>query len=300
MKSRTLYHSLLLLLLLCGACTDKSGEFDACGQVEATEVMVSAESNGRIVRLDLTEGDRLRKGMVVGVIDSVQTFLQKQELLRKKANARTKQVDIRRQLASQYERLNNLRVDYERYRILEAKDAGTRKQVEDLASQIAVAERGIAAQKQTYERNNAGIKEEMDLYDVQIAEKEDLLAKCRIVAPIDGVVLTKFAEAGEMATAGKSLFKMADMNQVYVRAYLTTPQLSEVKLGDSLRVTIDDGTKKQRSYTGKLIWIADEMEFTPKNIQTKDERADLVYAVKIALRNDGYLKLGMYAFVHFK
>ena len=300
MKSRTLYHSLLLLLLLCGACTDKSGEFDACGQVEATEVMVSAESNGRIVRLDLTEGDRLRKGMVVGVIDSVQTFLQKQELLRKKANARTKQVDIQRQLASQYERLNNLRVDYERYRILEAKDAGTRKQVEDLASQIAVAEREIAAQKQTYERNNAGIKEEMDLYDVQIAEKEDLLAKCRIVAPIDGVVLTKFAEAGEMATAGKSLFKMADMNQVYVRAYLTTPQLSEVKLGDSLRVTIDDGTKKQRSYTGKLIWIADEMEFTPKNIQTKDERADLVYAVKIALRNDGYLKLGMYAFVHFK
>lgn len=300
MKSRTLYHSLLLLLLLCGACTDKSGEFDACGQVEATEVMVSAESNGRIVRLDLTEGDRLRKGMVVGVIDSVLTFLQKQELLRKKANARTKQVDIRRQLASQYERLNNLRVDYERYRILEAKDAGTRKQVEDLASQIAVAEREIAAQKQTYERNNAGIKEEMDLYDVQIAEKEDLLAKCRIVAPIDGVVLTKFAEAGEMATAGKSLFKMADMNQVYVRAYLTTPQLSEVKLGDSLRVTIDDGTKKQRSYTGKLIWIADEMEFTPKNIQTKDERADLVYAVKIALRNDGYLKLGMYAFVHFK
>lgn len=300
MKSRTLYHSLLLLLLLCGACTDKSGEFDACGQVEATEVMVSAESNGRIVRLDLTEGDRLRKGMVVGVIDSVQTFLQKQELLRKKANARTKQVDIRRQLASQYERLNNLRVDYERYRILEAKDAGTRKQVEDLASQIAVAERGIAAQKQTYERNNAGIKEEMDLYDVQIAEKEDLLAKCCIVAPIDGVVQTKFAEAGEMATAGKSLFKMADMNQVYVRAYLTTPQLSEVKLGDSLRVTIDDGTKKQRSYTGKLIWIADEMEFTPKNIQTKDERADLVYAVKIALRNDGYLKLGMYAFVHFK
>lgn len=300
MKSRTLYHSLLLLLLLCGACTDKSGEFDACGQVEATEVMVSAESNGRIVRLDLTEGDRLRKGMVVGVIDSVQTFLQKQELLRKKANARTKQVDIRRQLASQYERLNNLRVDYERYRILEAKDAGTRKQVEDLASQIAVAEREIAAQKQTYERNNAGIKEEMDLYDVQIAEKEDLLAKCRIVAPIDGVVLTRFAEAGEMATAGKSLFKMADMNQVYVRAYLTTPQLSEVKLGDSLRVTIDDGTKKQRSYTGKLIWIADEMEFTPKNIQTKDERADLVYAVKIALRNDGYLKLGMYAFVHFK
>lgn len=300
MKSRTLYHSLLLLLLLCGACTDKSGEFDACGQVEATEVMVSAESNGRIVRLDLTEGDRLRKGMVVGVIDSVQTFLQKQELLRKKANARTKQVGIRRQLASQYERLNNLRVDYERYRILEAKDAGTRKQVEDLASQIAVAEREIAAQKQTYERNNAGIKEEMDLYDVQIAEKEDLLAKCRIVAPIDGVVLTKFAEAGEMATAGKSLFKMANMNQVYVRAYLTTPQLSEVKLGDSLRVTIDDGTKKQRSYTGKLIWIADEMEFTPKNIQTKDERADLVYAVKIALRNDGYLKLGMYAFVHFK
>lgn len=300
MKSRILYMIMMALPILWGSCSEKGRDFDACGQIEATEVMVSAESNGRILHLDVAEGDKLTAGKVLGAIDSVQVYLQKEELVRKKANAQTKLVDIARQQASQYAHLKNLKTDYERYKTLEARDAGTRKQVEDLASQIAVTEREIAAQKQTYERNNAGIREELALYDVQIAEKKDQLAKCRIVAPVSGTVLTKFAETGEMVTSGKSLFKMADMEQVYVRAYFTTPQLSEVKLGDHFRVTIEDGTDHPRSYEGTLVWISDEMEFTPKNIQTKDERADLVYAVKIALKNDGFLKLGMYAYVQFK
>lgn len=300
MKHSILYKMIMALPILCGGCADSGREFDACGQIEATEVMVSAESNGRIVRLDVTEGDKLTAGTVLGTIDSVQTYLQKEELIRKKANAQTKQVDIARQQASQYAHLKNLRTDYERYKALEARDAGTRKQVDDLEAQIAVAEREIAAQKQTYERNNAGIREELALYDVQIAGKNDQLAKCRIVAPISGTVLTKYAEQGEMVTSGKALFKMADMERVYVRAYFTTPQLSEVKLGDRLKVVIDDGTDHPRSYEGTLVWISDEMEFTPKNIQTKDERADLVYAVKIAVKNDGFLKLGMYAYVQFK
>ena len=248
----------------------------------------------------MTEGDKLTAGEVVGVIDSVQTYLQKEELVRKRSNTQTKWVDIDRQLASQYAQLNKLKSDRERYQALEAKDAATRKQVDDLVSQIAVTEREIAAQRQNYERNNAGIREELALYDVQIAEKDDQLSKCRIVAPIDGTVLTKFAEAGELVTSGKSLFKLADLKQVYVRAYLTTAQLAEVKLGDTVQVTIEDGTDKPRTYEGRLVWIADEAEFTPKNIQTKDERADLVYAAKIALDNDGYLKLGMYAYVRFQ
>ena len=300
MKKQIFYVATAAALLTLGNCTDRSREFDACGQIEATEVLVSAEANGRIIALQLTEGDKLTAGEVVGVIDSVQTYLQKEELVRKRSNTQTKWVDIDRQLASQYAQLNKLKSDRERYQALEAKDAATRKQVEDLVSQIAVTEREIAAQRQNYERNNTGIREELALYDVQIAEKDDQLSKCRIVAPIDGTVLTKFAEAGELVTSGKSLFKLADMNQVYVRAYLTTAQLAEVKLGDTVQVTIEDGTDKPRTYEGRLVWIADEAEFTPKNIQTKDERADLVYAAKIALDNDGYLKLGMYAYVRFQ
>lgn len=300
MKKQIFYVATAAALLALGSCTDRSREFDACGQIEATEVLVSAEANGRIIALQVTEGDKLTAGEVVGVIDSVQTYLQKEELVRKRSNTQTKWVDIDRQLASQYAQLNKLKSDRERYQALEAKDAATRKQVEDLVSQIAVTEREIAAQRQNYERNNAGIREELALYDVQIAEKDDQLSKCRIVAPIDGTVLTKFAEAGELVTSGKSLFKLADLKQVYVRAYLTTAQLAEVKLGDTVQVTIEDGTDNPRTYEGRLVWIADEAEFTPKNIQTKDERADLVYAAKIALDNDGYLKLGMYAYVRFQ
>lgn len=300
MKKQIFYVATAAALLALGSCTDRSREFDACGQIEATEVVVSAEANGRIIALQLTEGDKLTAGEVVGVIDSVQTYLQKEELVRKRSNTQTKWVDIDRQLASQYAQLNKLKSDRERYQALEAKDAATRKQVDDLVSQIAVTEREIAAQRQNYERNNAGIREELALYDVQIAEKDDQLSKCRIVAPIDGTVLTKFAEAGELVTSGKSLFKLADLKQVYVRAYLTTAQLAEVKLGDTVQVTIEDGTDNPRTYEGRLVWIADEAEFTPKNIQTKDERADLVYAAKIALDNDGYLKLGMYAYVRFQ
>lgn len=300
MKKQIFYVATAAALLALGSCTDRSREFDACGQIEATEVLVSAEANGRIIALQVTEGDKLTAGEVVGVIDSVQTYLQKEELVRKRSNTQTKWVDIDRQLASQYTQLNKLKSDRERYQALEAKDAATRKQVDDLVSQIAVTEREIAAQRQNYERNNAGIREELALYDVQIAEKDDQLSKCRIVAPIDGTVLTKFAEAGELVTSGKSLFKLADLKQVYVRAYLTTAQLAEVKLGDTVQVTIEDGTDKPRTYEGRLVWIADEAEFTPKNIQTKDERADLVYAAKIALDNDGYLKLGMYAYVRFQ
>lgn len=263
MKKQIFYVATAAALLALGSCTDRSREFDACGQIEATEVLVSAEANGRIIALQVTEGDKLTAGEVVGVIDSVQTYLQKEELVRKRSNTQTKWVDIDRQLASQYAQLNKLKSDRERYQALEAKDAATRKQVDDLVSQIAVTEREIAAQRQNYERNNAGIREELALYDVQIAEKDDL-------------------------------------KQVYVRAYLTTAQLAEVKLGDTVQVTIEDGTDKPRTYEGRLVWIADEAEFTPKNIQTKDERADLVYAAKIALDNDGYLKLGMYAYVRFQ
>ncbi len=288
------------VLLTTVACHEREREFDACGQVDATEVVVSAENSGKIMWLNVDEGDRLEKDELVGYLDTVPTFLQKRELEERKEGAKTKVVDIERQLRAQYANLENLKTDYERYRTLLSKDAGTQKQVDDLAAQIKIAESDIAAQRQTYEKNNGNIRKEMDVYDVQVAQKADLLKKCYVTSPINGTVLTKYAEEGETVTSGKSLFKIANLDDVFVRAYFSTKQLSDIKLGDKVKVVAEDGTDNPRTYEGVIRWISDEAEFTPKNIQTKDEQADLVYATKVAVKNDGFLRIGMYAYVLLK
>lgn len=288
------------VLLTTVACHEREREFDACGQVDATEVVVSAENSGKIMWLNVDEGDRLEKGELVGYLDTVPTFLQKRELEERKEGAKTKVVDIERQLCAQYANLENLKTDYERYRTLLSKDAGTQKQVDDLAAQIKIAESDIAAQRQTYEKNNGNIRKEMDVYDVQVAQKADLLKKCYVTSPINGTVLTKYAEEGETVTSGKSLFKIANLDDVFVRAYFSTKQLSDIKLGDKVKVVAEDGTDNPRTYEGVICWISDEAEFTPKNIQTKDEQADLVYATKVAVKNDGFLRIGMYAYILLK
>lgn len=297
-------HSLnfliLILPLLFAGCSDGSDDFDACGQIEAVDVVVSAESNGKIISLDVPEGAVLAKGECVGVIDSVQIYLQKMELISRKQNAASRIVDIKKQLAPQKSRLENLMVDKERYVNLLAKDAGTQKQVDDIEFQIAVSKGEIDAQTQTYQNNNSGVESELAMYDVQIAQKEDMLRKCRIVSPVAGTVLTRYVEEGETVTSGKPIFMIADMNDVYVRAYFSTSQLADIKLGSKVKVYPDDGSNKLKEYEGTVTWISEQAEFTPKNIQTRDDRADLVYAVKISIANDGYLKLGMYAYVKTK
>lgn len=297
-------HSLnfliLILPLLFAGCSDGSDDFDACGQIEAVDVVVSAESNGKIISLDVPEGAVLAKGECVGVIDSVQIYLQKMELISRKQNAVSRIVDIKKQLAPQKSRLENLMVDKERYVNLLAKDAGTQKQVDDIEFQIAVSKGEIDAQTQTYQNNNSGVESELAMYDVQIAQKEDMLRKCRIVSPVAGTVLTRYVEEGETVTSGKPIFRIADMNDVYVRAYFSTSQLADLKIGSKVKVYPDDGSNKLKEYEGTVTWISEQAEFTPKNIQTRDDRADLVYAVKISIANDGYLKLGMYAYVKTK
>ncbi|MBO8447461.1 MAG: efflux RND transporter periplasmic adaptor subunit [Bacteroidetes bacterium] len=297
-------HSLnfliLILPLLFAGCSDGSDDFDACGQIEAVDVVVSAESNGKIISLDVPEGAVLAKGECVGVIDSVQIYLQKMELISRKQNAASRIVDIKKQLAPQKSRLENLMVDKERYVNLLAKDAGTQKQVDDIEFQIAVSKGEIDAQTQTYQNNNSGVESELAMYDVQIAQKEDMLRKCRIVSPVAGTVLTRYVEEGETVTSGKPIFRIADMNDVYVRAYFSTSQLADLKIGSKVKVYPDDGSNKLKEYEGTVTWISEQAEFTPKNIQTRDDRADLVYAVKISIANDGYLKLGMYAYVKTK
>ena len=272
-------------------------DYDACGQINATEVIVSAESSGRLISFAVTEGDRLKAGECAGQIDSVQTWLQKEELLSRKQSAEVKTVDVECQTRAQYARLENLKNELKRSRDLLEKDAGTQKQVDDLESEISVLEGQIAAAEQNYRQNNESVRAEMATLDVQIAQTEDKLRKCRIIAPVSGTVLEKYAEEGESVTSGRQLFKIADMDNLYVKAYFSSARLADLHVGDTVKVIPDDGTAKPAEYEGRVTWISDEAEFTPKNIQTRDETADLVYAVKVAVRNDGGLRLGMYAYV---
>lgn len=272
-------------------------DFDACGQIDAEQVTVSAEASGRILSLNVREGDVLNAGQMVGAEDSVQTALQIRELEQRRDGARSRLIDIDRQQAPQKDQLASLENDFRRYSSLLANNAATRKQVDDLRSQIDIQKSQMAAQKQTWERNNSSVRSEISTYEIQIAEKRDQLAKCRICSPVAGTVLTKYANEGESVTVGKPLFKLADLTETYVRAYFTTSQLSTLKLGDEMKVIPDDGRANPKEYTGRVIWISSQAEFTPKDIQTRDERAELVYAVKVAVPNDGSLRLGMYAYV---
>lgn len=272
-------------------------DFDACGQIDAEQVTVSAEASGRILSLNVREGDVLNAGQMVGAVDSVQIALQIRELEQRMDGARSRLIDIDRQQAPQKDQLASLENDSRRYSSLLANNAATQKQVDDLRSQIDILKSQMAAQKQTWERNNSSVRSEISTYEIQIAEKRDQLAKCRICSPVAGTVLTKYANEGESVTVGKPLFKLADLTETYVRAYFTTSQLSTLKLGDEMKVIPDDGSANPKEYTGRVIWISSQAEFTPKDIQTRDERAELVYAVKVAVPNDGSLRLGMYAYV---
>ncbi len=279
------------------SCGLRTPDFDACGQIDATEVTVSAESNGRIMSFALSEGDKISKGECRGYIDTVQISLQRDELIRRKESAKVKTVDIDCQTRAQYAKLENLRTELRRAADLLVKDAGTRKQVDDLNSEIEILESQISAAEQNYRQNNESIACEINTIDVQIAQTEDKLLKCRICSPVSGTVLTKYAEEGEMVTSGKPLFTVADMEHLYVKAYFSSAQLAGLHVGDKVRVIPDDGTPVPEEYAGTVTWISSEAEFTPKNIQTRDERADLVYAVKVAIDNGKDLRLGMYAYV---
>ena len=293
MKSGLVFAALALVAAGCG----KNIEYDACGQVDATQVTVSAENAGRVLSMAVEEGEVVTAGQLLGALDSVQTYLQIMELRERIAGSSSRLVDIKKQGQPNLSQLENLLSEYERYSKLLEGNATTRKQVDDLTDKIAVLKAQIAAQTQSWERGNASVRSEAQGYEIQLARLEDQLAKCRIVAPVSGTVLTRYAETGEFVTLGKPLFKVADLDQMYVRVYFSSAQLSGLKLNDTVTVIPDDGTASQKRIQGRVIWISEQSEFTPKNIQTRDERADLVYAVKVAVPNDGTLRLGMYAYV---
>lgn len=281
-----------LLSLLC-ACGKGSG-FDATGTFEATEVIVSAEVSGRIMQYAVDEGTALKAGQQVGYIDTTQLYLQKMQLTANARSVRSRAQDVSKQIASTREEIAKAQFEKHRNEKLLASNASTQKQIDDLDSQIAVLEKKLTAQISTLQNSNTSITEESSALEIQVAAIEDMIRKSILSSPIDGTVLANYAQAGELAAPGKALFKVADTDNMYLRAYITSSQLADVKIGQQVKVFSDYGDDIRKEYPGTVKWIADKAEFTPKTIQTKDERADLVYAVKIAVPNDGYIKIGMY------
>jgi HlyD family secretion protein len=270
------------------------------GTFEATEVTISSEISGKIHALAIQEGQLLQAGVPVGTIDTVPLALERELLKRKREVLKSRQADIPKQVAAIHAQIAAAQGERRRFDNLVQMNAANRKQVDDLDAQIAVLERQLIAQTATLEEHNRGVAAELAALEIEIARVDDRLARCRIVSPIHGTVLAKYAEAGEVTLAGKALFKVGDTDNMFLRAYVTSSQLSRVQLGESVKLFTELDDDDRRAYTGRVVWISDKAEFTPKSVQTRDERANQVYAIKIATRNDGWLKIGMYGEIQFE
>lgn len=280
--------------LLLAGCGD-SRQFDATGTFEsANEITVSAEATGKIEWLDLQEGDSLSAGKEIGVIDTMQLYLSKQQLKKNMKSIRYNRPDIGKQIAATKEQIRKQEYEKQRIENLLKGGAATQKQLDDINSAISVLEKQLDAQLSTLNNTTGNIDGQSSAIATQIAQIDDRIAKSIIKSPVSGVVIAKYMDAGEYAMPGKPLFKVADMSNMYLRAYFTSEQLAEIKTGQKVKIYADFGDDKRKEYNGIVIWIASENEFTPKNIQTKESRADLVYAVKIAVINDGLIKIGTY------
>ena len=281
-------------LILLNSCGPSGMSSDAAGTFEADEITVSSEATGKIEWLDLAEGQRLQAGQAVGQIDTVQLFLQKQQLEESIMSLEGSMPDIDRQTSAMRSRLKQQLREKDRIERLLEDDAATPKDLEDILSAIEVLEGQIEAQESGLGNTIASLEGQIASARNRILQIEDQLSKCRIASPVDGTVLARYAHAGELAVSGKPLFRVADTRTMTLRAYFCLWQLKDVRIGQRVKVIADFGGDNTREYEGTVGWISDKSEFSPKSIQTKDERENLVYAVKISVGNDGYLKIGMY------
>ena len=281
-------------LFCLAACNRGDNNFDATGTFEATEILVSSEANGKIMELNIEEGDRLDAGAMLGYVDSTQLYLKKMQLAAGLRSVDVRKPDIRKQIAALEQQIATARTEQQRMENLVKAKAGNQKQVDDIVNNIKYLQKQLDAQYSTLNKTTGRADAEAESILYQIMQLDDQLQKSRIVNPQAGTVLVKYAEPGEVTAAGKPLYKIADTDLLYLRAYITADQLSTLKQGQAVRVFADYGESDRREYPGTITWISDKSEFTPKGIQTKDERANLVYAIKIAVKNDGYLKIGQY------
>jgi HlyD family secretion protein len=294
--------------LLITGCNGNENEFDASGTFEADETIVSSEMPGKILSFNVEEGMHLSKDSVVGTVDATNIDLQEQQVkasinaLNEKTSNVNPQVELlENQLAVQQSQLDNLLHEKTRIENLLKADAATSKQLDDINAQIDVVKRSmtvtqqqINVKKNDIATQNRSILSEAEPLRKRVAQLQDQAQRANIVNPVNGTVITKYAEAGEVTSSGKALYKIADLSELNLRAYVTGVQLPTIKLGQQVKVMIDQGEKGYKEYIGTIVWISDKAEFTPKTIQTKEERANLVYAIKVRVKNDGFLKIGMY------
>lgn len=294
-------HILFILgtAALISACSGSENKFDASGVFEVTEVMVSAQVAGEIMDFDIDEGTDVTAGKPVGYIDTVQLYLQRLQLDANVKAAESRICDVERQTAALRQQIDTQKKEQTRFENLVKANAGNRKQLDDITAAISLLEKQLDAQKETLTNNNANARAQAEALRAQIALTDDKIRKSIISSPVDGTVMAKYAEKGELAVQGHTLFKVANINDMYLKSYITSGQITELKIGQEVKVYADSGESDRKEYPGVVSWISDKAEFTPKTIQTRDERANLVYAVKIKVRNDGFIKRGMYGEVSF-
>ena len=295
---RDIITGLTCALLLLSSCN--SGiEQDATGTFEATEIIISSETAGKLTQFAVEEGSALQAGVEIGCVDTVQLYLKKRQAQASLQAVLSRKPDIAKQIAAVREQISTQKRELNRFEILAKHNAATQKQVDDIRSSIAVLEKQQEAQLSVLKSSDRSLSDESEAIAIQIEQLDDQLMKSHISSPIDGTVLVKYAEPNELVMMGKPLFKIADLSEMTLRAYITNAQLNEIRLGQKVKVFTDSGKEAYKEYEGVIYWIASQAEFTPKTIQIKDERQNLVYAIKIRVKNDGLIEIGMYGEVKF-
>ena len=287
-------------LTMLASCGNKEKEYDATGVFEATEVIVAAEQSGSLMTFEVNDGDVMALGKEVGLIDTTQIWLKIQQTMATKGVYQSQKPDMEKQIAATRQQLAKAIQDQQRYKELVADGAIPSKTLDDATNQVQVLQKQLDAQISTLNTQLSTLNYQLSTVDVQVDQLRDQLRKCHIITPMAGTVLEKYVERSEFVATGKPLFKMADTENMFIRAYVTSAQLQNIKVGQKAKVFADYGDGQKKAYEGTVSWISSRSEFTPKTILTDDERADLVYALKVAIKNDGYVKIGMYGEVKFQ
>ena len=290
------FLNLIAMALLITAC-NKTPDYDATGIFEATTVTVSSETTGKILSFDISEGDSVKIGQTITVIDTTMLVLQQKQLNSQKLSVENSSPNIVAQVSSLHTQIAHQKHECDRLGRLLADGATTQKQYDDAQSQLKVLQAQLDALTSSLSNSRNSISDNAVALQYQQEQLKEQIEKSIVKSPLTGSVLVKYAEPGEFATPGKPICKIANLNDIYLRSYFTVSQLADIHIGQNVTVIADFGGDKQYEYPGTITWIAQESEFTPKSIQTKDSRANLVYAVKIAVKNDGRLKLGQYGAV---
>lgn len=288
-------YLLILALITLTACNSGDGTSDAYGNFETEETIVSSEMSGKLVHFETELGEAIEKGEIIGIVDTLQLVLQIQKLDAQKTAVQSKKVNINAQLEILKEQLKNAQITQNRVKSMFADKAATQQQLDDIDGKVSVIEKQVKSTKTQF----ILVNEELNVLGAQVEILTDQLERCKIQSPISGVILEKYVEKGELVTPAKAIVKLADISELDLRVYVSGSQLPHVKIGQQVEVLVDETKTKNQALTGVVSWISPEAEFTPKIIQTKEERVKLVYAVKVSVKNDGRLKIGMPGEVNF-